>query len=530
MRYGATGAPFAFKARRASRSHLPRMNTPPRFRSGALAAGLLLAARLTAADSAAPVLPRATPESQGISSAGLQAILDETDARQFGMHSIMIVRHGKVVAEGWWAPYTATEPHMLFSLSKSFTSTAIGMLQSEGRLNIHDKLVSFFPGEAPADASGNVKNMRLRDLLMMSTGQVKEDVDRLNDGLMGKADATKQFFATPVPQKPGTLFYYNSPATYLLSATVTKVTGQPVRDYLMPRLFEPLGIPTPDWDVSAQGYNHGASGLHLRTEEIAKFGQLLLQRGEWNGRRLVPADWVDLATSRQASNGSDPDGDWDQGYGFQFWRCVPGFYRADGAFGQFCIVMPQYDTVVAITGGTKDTKGVMKMLWRLLLPELRPAPLPENPAAQAALRSRLAGLTLPVTSGSATSSLAASVSGRKFVLEKNDLGLESVTLAVAADGTVTFKARRYDQDQSVVAGRGEWKPGEFRINRNGTPPVATSGAWTTDDTYTLRLTQLGQPFLETFRLKFAGDSVTLERAMNVGGSSDQPVVLTGKAE
>ena len=110
---------------------------------------------------------------------------------------------------------------------------------------------------------------------------------------MGKPDATKRFFATPVPQKPGTLFYYNSPGTYMLSATVTKVTGQTVRDYLEPRLFAPLGIPTPDWDVSAQGYNHGASGLHLRTEEIAKFGQLLLQRGEWQGRRLVPADWID---------------------------------------------------------------------------------------------------------------------------------------------------------------------------------------------------------------------------------------------
>jgi CubicO group peptidase (beta-lactamase class C family) len=498
-------------------------------RLGALAAALLLSVRVVAAESPKPTdpLPRATPESQGVSSAALQAILDEQDARKYGMHGLMIVRHGKVIAEGWWAPYAASEPHMLFSLSKSFTSTAIGLLQSEGRLNIHDKLVSFFPDDVPADASDNLKAMRLRDLLMMSTGQEKPDVDKINVNNPDKT-GTKSFFAAPVKQKPGTLFYYNSPATFMLSATVTKVTGQTLRDYLVPRIFEPLGIPLPDWDETPQGYNVGASGLHIRTEDIAKFGQLLLQRGEWQGRRLVPAEWVDLATSRQASNGSDPEGDWDQGYGFQFWRCVPGFYRADGAFGQFCIVMPQYDTVVAITGGTKDTKGVMKLLWAKLLPELRPAAIPENPDAQAALRNRLANLTLPLPAGAATSTLAAKVSGKEFVFEKNDLNLDSVSLTIAPDGAVTFKARRYEQDQTIVAGRNEWKKGAFLISRNGTPPVAAAGAWTADDTYTVAFAQLGQPFLETFHLKFTGDTVTLEREFNVGPASNKPVTLTGK--
>ena len=498
---------------------------------GVLAAALLLTARLTAAEAPAGTgpLPCATPESQGISSAGLQAIIDEQEAKNYGMHSIMILRHGQVVAEGWWTPYAVNEPHMLFSLSKSFTSTAIGLLQSEGRLNIHDKLASFFPGELPADASDNVKAMRLRDLLMMSTGQVKEDVDRLNDHLMATPEATKKFFATPVPQKPGTLFYYNSPASYMLSATVTKVSGQTVRDYLLPRLFEPLGIPTPDWDVSVQGFNHGASGLHIRTEDIAKFGQLLLQRGEWHGRRLVPADWIDLATSRQASNGSDPEGDWDQGYGFQFWRCVPGFYRADGAFGQFCIVMPQYDTVVAITGGTKDTKGVMKMLWAKLLPELRAAALPENPAALASLRQRLASLVLPLPAGAATSPQAAKISGRKFTFEKNDATLESTSLDIATDGTATLRARIFGHDEAIAVGNGAWTKGTFPLQADSQEPVAATGAWTTDDTYTIKLAQYRQPFVATLHLKFSGDQLTIEREMNVGPGANQPLALTGKA-
>lgn len=496
---------------------------------GAILAALCLAPCLTALDeSGRTSLPRATPESQGIASAGLQALYDEADAKQFGVHAIIVVRHGKVVSEGWWTPYAATEPHMLFSLSKSFTSTAIGLAQAEGKLNIHDKLVSFFPEDVPADASDNLKAMRLRDLLMMSTGQEKPDVDKINVNAADKT-GTKNFLAAPVKQKPGTLFYYNSPATFMLSATVQKVTGQTVRDYLVPRLFDPLGIPTPEWDVTPQGYNVGASGLHLRTEDIAKFGQLLLQRGEWNGRRLVPADWIDLATSRQTSNGSAPDGDWDQGYGFQFWRCVPGFYRGDGAFGQFCIVMPQYDTVVAINSGTKDMAGVMKMVWSKLLPELRAAALPENPEAQKALRERLSHLTIP-TPKSGASSLAPSAYNRTFKFDENPATLESLRLESAADGSVTLKVRRFGQDLTAQVGNGQWIKGTFPMNAGSTEPVAVSGAWTSADTYTVAIAQYRQPFIFTVRLKFSGDEVAVDSEVNVGFGNTKSPTLTGKAE
>lgn len=499
-------------------------------RLGTLVATLLTLSSLTAVENraAAASLPRATPESQGISSAGIQALLDDADTKQYGLHGIMILRHGQVVAEGWWAPYAATEPHMLFSLSKSFTSTAIGLLQAEGRINIHDKVLQYFPEDAPAELSENQKNLRIRDLLMMSTGQHKEDVDKINVMAADKS-GTRQFLAAPVKQKPGTLFYYNSPATFMLSAIVQKVTGQTVRDYLIPRLFEPLGIPTPEWDVTPQGFNFGASGLHLRTEDIAKFGQLLLQRGEWNGRRLVPAEWVDQASARQVSNGSNPESDWDQGYGFQFWRCVPGFYRADGAFGQYCIVMPQHDTVVAINSGTSDMGGVMKMIWNKLLPELRAAAIPENREALANLAKRLANLSLPVTQGAATSPLAAKISGRQYSFEKNDSTLETASLDVAADGAVTLKARIFGQNESVTTGLGQWLKGTFPLTPGSTQPVAVSGAWTADDTYTVQMAQYRTPFIATFRLKFSGDELTVEREMNVGFGNTKPAPLTGKA-
>lgn len=494
--------------------------------------GLFLSLSVATAGLAADVpLPRSTPEAEGISSAGLIALLDEFDAKAYGLHSIVVVRHGKIVAEGWWGPYASNEPHMLFSLSKSFTSTAIGLLQAEGKINIHDPILKYFPGSAPENPSANLKAMRIRDLLMMSTGQHAEDVDALNNRLITKPDAIKQFLALPIPHKPGTLFYYNSPATYTCSAIVTKVTGQTVRDYLVSRLFEPLGISTPNWDISVEGYNHGASGLFLRTEDIAKFGQLLLQRGEWNGRRLIPADWIDLATSRQASNGSDPDGEWDQGYGFQFWRCVPGFYRADGAYGQFCIVMPQYDTVVAINSGTNDMRGVMKSLWAKLLPELRPASLPADEAAQSKLKARLAGLTQPTATGAASNATSARVSGKTFRLADNTLKIESV--AVKSDAGVTsFVIRVEGADYAITPTPGAWHKGEqYRFPGTGAADQAAStGAWTGPDSFTLKISRYTTPFSVTVKMDFAGNELKFSQQMDVGNGPREPVVIAGKAD
>src|SRR5262245_36761181 len=243
--------------------------------------------------------PRATPESQGVSSGAVLALIEALE-RVDAMNSFMLVRHGHVIAEGWWAPYTAQDNHELYSLSKSFTSTAVGMAVAEGRLSIDDEVLKFFPDDTPAAPGANLKAMRVRDLLTMSTGN-QDEVPTAADRISAKA-----FLTNAVPHKPGTHFKYNTPATFMLSAIVQKQTGQTVLDYLRPRLFEPLGITQPNWNTNWQGISLGGYGLSVRTEDIARFGQLYLQKGKWNGKQLIAKDWVEMATSKQVSNGSNP--------------------------------------------------------------------------------------------------------------------------------------------------------------------------------------------------------------------------------
>lgn len=335
-------------------------------------------------------LPRSTPEAQGVSSRAVRDFIETANQKIDTLHSLMLVRHGQVVAECWWQPEGPQKPHVLHSLSKSFTSTAVGLAVAEGKFSIDDPVLKFFPEDAPKEPSNNLKQMRVRDLLTMSTGH------QVEAKFTADTPWVQTFLAHDVPHKPGTHFQYNTPATHMCSAIVQKVTGETVLEYLRPRLFEPLGIEHPEWGNSPQGITVGGWGLQIRTEDIAKFGQLYLQKGRWNGKQLVPAAWVEQATSKQVSNGSDPSRDWDQGYGFQFWRCRHGAYRGDGAFGQFCIVLPEHDAVIAITADTKDMQAELNVVWDKLLPAFHKDVLPANPVEVHQLMAVMSKLAVPV--------------------------------------------------------------------------------------------------------------------------------------
>ena len=476
-------------------------------------------------------LPRSTPEAQGISSAVINEFIQTADKQIVSMHSFMLVRHGHVVAEGWWTPYSAETPHVLYSLSKSFTSTAVGLAISEGKLSVDDEVLKFFPEDAPPEPSKNLKSMRLRDLLCMSTGH---DIELKFPDMKTTLPWTKVFLEHPVPFKPGTRFLYNTPGTYMQSAIVQKVTGQTLLEYLRPRIFEPLGIANPTWWSSPQGINVGGWGLNIRTEDIAKFGQLYLQKGQWNGKQLIPANWVAAATARQTSNGSDPKSDWDQGYGYQFWRCQHGAYRGDGAQGQYCIVMPEQDAVIAITSSIKNMQIPLDMIWEKLLPAMQPSALPENKEAHSQLQKTLAALTLAKPEGSATPPSASPLIGKEFHLPDNKDKLESIKLEVdPKDNTTTLVLRVTGVAYRVVCGQGTWQKGRMAYGSFAEQPVAANGAWSTDGTYTVRLSFYEQAAFTrvayvTVSLKLAGDELLYDAEFYPDGGK-QPQ-LKGQAK
>jgi hypothetical protein len=227
------------------------------------------------------------------------------------------------------------------------------------------------------------------------------------------------------------------------------------------------------------------------------------------------------------SNGSSPTSDWEQGYGYQFWRCRHGFYRGDGAHGQFCIVMPRYDAVVAITSGTRDMASVMNLVWDRIVPALKPSALPADRAANEKLTAKLKTLTLKPQTGEPTSTQASRVIGKRYTFETNRDAIEAITLDSAnAAGEVTFVVRSGGKDQRVAASRGAWQKGSMTI-RGVADPMAASGGWTSDDTYTLKVARYRTPFTTTYRLRFTGDQLVVESEANVGAADTRIVHYTG---
>ncbi|CAN5501650.1 hypothetical protein BH10PLA2_BH10PLA2_02810 [soil metagenome] len=481
---------------------------------------LLLAPLCHAADQPAKALLRSTPEAQGVSAKAILGFVEEAEKKIDALHSFMIVRHGHVIAEGWWKPYDAKSRHELYSLSKSFTSTAVGLAIAEGKLSLDDPVLKFFPDQAPEKPSNNLKQMRVHDLLRMATGHQAEPA----------GTNVKTFLAAPVPFKPGTHFLYNTPATYMLSAIVQKVTGETVLDYLKPRLFDPLGIEEPTWGKSSEGISLGGYGLNVRTEDIAKFGQLYLQQGKYAGKQLVPAAWIQAATSRQTSNGSNPQSDWDQGYGYQFWRARHNAYRGDGAFGQYCIVMPEQDTVIAITSGVRDMQAVLNLIWDKLLPAMSAEPLPADEASDKKLQAKLSKLALPTVKGLADFQLPEQIARRRYSFPANDQKLEALTLECNESGeNVTLVCRFNGKPaQRIPCGMRTWKKCRLAFGPLPEQSAAVSGAWTAPDTYTAKFCFNETPYIVTATLKFGEGKLRFNSTWNVSFRALKNAELVGE--
>jgi CubicO group peptidase (beta-lactamase class C family) len=406
-------------------------------------------------------LPRSTPESQGVSSKYIIDYINAIDTGKVEIHSFMLLRHGKVVAEGWWQPYGPTYKHIMYSASKTFTATGVGLAISENKLKLTDKVISFFPASVPDTLSQYMKDMTVRDLLTMSTGQEAEPRRGQNDDWM------RSFMSKAPSDKPGTVFRYNNTATFMLSAIVQQVTGQTLYNYLQPRIFKPLGIRGIDWDLNPQGINLGMIGLRIRTEDMAKFGQLLLQQGQWNGKQLIPKQWVTEATSFkiQSRGGNEQipaeTNDWFQGYCYQMWRGRNNSVRLDGMAGQFVILLPDKDAVVIMTANASDTQKELDYVWKYLLPAMKSDnALPADQATYNELQKKESSLMVsPALAKSVNSPLIQRISGKTITLQQNPAGIKELVFNFN-NGLCQMTIKKETESYTIKAGLDSWKYSE----------------------------------------------------------------------
>lgn len=503
---------------------------------------LLLLLSISASAQTKGALPRSTPELQGVSSKGILSFLDAAGKSRHEFHSFMFLRHGKVIAEGWWKPYGPELKHTMYSASKSFTSTAIGFAVSEKRLSVNDKVISFFPNELPDKISPYLSQLRVKDLLSMSVGM---DPDPTFIRTTQDTNWVKAFLSKPIVNKPGTKFLYNTLGTYMLSAIVQKVTGQKLIDYLRPRLFNPLSINDMDWEVSPMGMNTGGWGLRIKTEDMSKFGQFYLQKGNWNGRQLLPEKWIKEATTSKieqepdATKSRKDSSDWMQGYCYQFWRCRNNGFRADGAYGQFIIVLPDEDAVIAITAETTDMQDEINLVWEYLLPAMHKNKLPADKNAENALKQKLSSLALPLPVTVSSKPFSALLSGKTAVMEPNEIKIQNISFLFNNDVChVTLKTDR--SAYSIAFGNSKWQMGEttklgpslvFKAKGHfaGLPPskVAGSYCWKDENTLELTLRYIESPHTETMLCHFDQNKISVD-IHNSNSSQNEKLTIKGK--
>jgi hypothetical protein len=482
-----------------------------------------------------------TPEAEGVSAARIDSFLTAAAASKHEFHSFIFLRHGKLIAQGWWNPYQSALRHTLYSTSKSFTSTAVGFAVSEKLLSVNDKVISFFPNSLPDTISPNLAQLTVKDLLTMSVGQATDPSFAIGTST---DHWVKTFLALPIKYTPGSHFLYNSLATYMLSAIVQKVTGQKEFDYLKPRLFEPLGITGMDWETSNEGINTGGWGLRIKTEDMAKLGMLYLHKGNWNGKQLLPQAWVDEATTFKidqapgAAQSKRDSSDWMQGYCYQFWRCRHNAFRADGAFGQYILVFPDQDAVIAITCETADMQGELNLVWQYLLPAMHQQKLPANKVADKALEQKLTNLALPPLKNEVN---APQIKDQDFNIQPNPLGIKHIAIK-AENGKYILTLKKDTGMYTFSFGNGQWLPGETDMQGPSLlekakedftflKPYKIDGScgWQDEHTLQLKLRYIESPHTEIITCHFTGNKLaaTFERSFEYGHNKTE---LTGDTE
>ena len=494
---------------------------------------------------------RTTPEAVGLRSEDIEWLLDELESGFTEMHGLMIMRHGKVCAEGWWAPYGPGVRHGLQSLSKTYAATAVGIACTEGLLHLDDKVIDIFPDEAPEKPSENLKKMTVRDVLCMGCGM----------DTMSPADEhwIRSFLATPVLHEPGTTYMYNSMGSTLLGAMVRKVTGLGLQDYLTPRLFDKIGIDAANlrWMTMPDGMEVGGGGLFATTEDNLRLMKLYADGGMWNGERILSEDYAHKAVSLQNESATEAIGNPEAsdnflGYGFQIWLCQPkGVYRADGAMGQFSVVIPDLDMQISLNEtatGAHWAQKTLDTLWAYLDRVKAVQHVEENPEQAARLATRMRHLAIAAPVFAPFSPLRSGINGKMFAVTKGRLRLwnegmsslsgaageqaiETAEFTFADDHAVLHFTQGGTQKQLIIGTDGTRRQNILPLQSSPTSRVELAGWWEQKNTFAVAARWVETCFEVTVHFTFDRTGVAITHENTVGGfDAMRPEETAARAE
>ncbi|WP_152394866.1 serine hydrolase domain-containing protein [Paenibacillus guangzhouensis] len=460
------------------------------------------------------------PENHGLSSRSLSDLYAAIEEQGLAVNTFMLLQNGCVTSSFARSPYRLDRPQLLFSLSKSITSIAVGIAWDQGLVRLNDPVISFFPERLLRKVSPHLARMAIHHLLSMNTGHH----DNIYAAVTQEQDWVRAFLALDVEHEPGTHYRYSTPATYMLSAILERVTGQTLIDYLMPRLFKPLRIPRPTWETCPMGVTAGGMGLSLSTESVAKIGLMLLNQGRFEGTRILSEKYIQLATTEQSDNRLEAKRiDSAQGYGYQIHLCRRGCYRGDGGFGQLCFVAPREKIVIAATSSFQSMdqlQTLLDLIYTHIMDALDQNKQDRGEAVNTHdLQERLAGITVSyVPSQSVPSFEPPDIHHRTYALKDNPFGLR--TVAFMQQDT------RLMMNWSYEDGRDHQLPFDITrsLNAEGmfhkdlsicTQEVVTYAAWISPNTLQLTLFYVETPYVVTYTLAFHDQTIDFQFHTNV---------------
>ncbi len=469
-----------------------------------------------------------TPEQQGVDSAALAKLFDEIQAKQYNIHSIIIVRHGYIIAEAYWYPFQASYRHVLYSCTKSVNSALVGVALKQGKIDsVAHRVVDFFADRTIANKDARKQAMTLEHLLTMSSGMEWNETgvpitapNNSNRQMIQSKDWVQFVLDRPMKEEPGMRFNYNSGGAHLISAILQKTTGMNELAFALEYLFKPLGISDVAWTVDPNGIYRGEDGLELTPRDMAKIGYLFLKNGTWDGQQIVSADWVKQSSRKHVDTLDEKD------YGYQWWVQPFGVYSAAGRGSQYIFVLNDLDMVVVFTSGlkTKDFDLPAALVEKFILPAAKPQPLPENATAAAALVARTQALGKPEAKPvPPLPAIARTISGKTYTLENNSLNLRGFALTFQ-DKDALF--RMFVGDKRVDAAVG--LDNVYRVTRIETRgDVAMRGFWQNDKTFVIQQQFLNEADRLEYAFTFDKEVVDLRVTGFIESSTEQ---MRGKAQ